>query len=86
MSPKRMSSEMCPGVRSGKFNPCALPAALIAALLASWEFTGFRQNTFTVTRFDDTAANVTYTNPATVGCGGVGDLRFEMLAAMLRRV
>ena len=62
----------------------ALPAALIAALLGLMGIhPAFAQNTFTVTRFDDTAANVTYTNPSDgLGAGVLGDLRFEMLAAM----
>jgi hypothetical protein len=39
--------------------------------------------TFTVTRFDDTKANVSYTNPSDgLGTGAAGDLRYELLAAM----
>jgi predicted outer membrane repeat protein len=62
----------------------ALPAALIAALLGLMAIEpALAQNTFSVTRFDDTAANVTYTNPSDgLGTGVSGDLRFEMLAAM----
>jgi hypothetical protein len=62
----------------------ALPAVLIAASLGLMAIEpALAQNTFSVTRFDDTAANVTYTNPSDgLGAGASGDLRFEMLAAM----
>ena len=52
-------------------------------ILSAGTVRAWGQTTYTVTRFDDTAANVTYTNPSDgLGAGVAGDLRYEMLQAM----